>query len=134
MDTISVGDTVEALETHYDFYVQGCVYKVINVEDYGIQLDNDFWGDPENFKKVYPLFAEILSSPWGQQIGGTHYKDMAIQPAAYILANGIGWAEGDAIAYISRWKAKGGVQDLKKAIGTLNLLIASVEAADGHSA
>ncbi len=50
---------------------------------------------------------------------------MAIQPADYIMKNGIGWAEGCAIAYISRWRQKGGVQDLEKAIHTLQLLIES---------
>ena len=39
---------------------------------------------------------------------------MAIQPAEYILRNGIGWAEGCAISYLSRWRAKGGVEDLRK--------------------
>ncbi len=64
-------------------------------------------------------------SPQETQIGGSHYKDMAIQPADYIMKNGIGWAEGCAIAYISRWRQKGGVQDLEKAIHTLQLLIES---------
>ena len=57
------------------------------------------------------------------QVGGDHYKDMAIQPAEYIMRNNLGWAEGCAIAYISRWRQKGGVQDLQKAIHTLQLLI-----------
>lgn len=57
------------------------------------------------------------------QVGGTHYSDMAIQPAAYNLANNMGWAEGDAISYISRWRKKGGLQDLRKARQTLLLLI-----------
>lgn len=57
------------------------------------------------------------------QIGGSHYREMAIQPADYILANRIGWAEGCAIAYISRWRQKGGIEDLEKAVHTLQLLI-----------
>lgn len=62
------------------------------------------------------------------QVGGEHYKTLAIQPAEYILANGVGWAEGCAISYLTRWKNKGGVQDLHKAIHTIQLLIDSVEA------
>jgi hypothetical protein len=62
------------------------------------------------------------------QVGGTHYSDMAIQPAAYNLANNMGWAEGDAISYISRWRKKGGLQDLRKARQTLLLLIEHEEA------
>jgi hypothetical protein len=58
------------------------------------------------------------------QVGGNHYKTMAIQPMEYILRNGIGYAEGNAIAYISRWKLKHeGLEDLKKAIHTLEMLI-----------
>lgn len=59
----------------------------------------------------------------GRQEGGDHYTSMAIQPARYCHANGIGKLEGDAIGYISRWRRKGGLQDLRKAIHTLELLI-----------
>lgn len=57
------------------------------------------------------------------QVGGDHYKKMRIQPSTFILANGLGWAEGNAIAYISRWREKGGIQDLQKAQHTIQLLI-----------
>jgi hypothetical protein len=57
------------------------------------------------------------------QVGGVHYKDMAIQPFEYIHRNNIGFAEGSAIKYLSRWKAKGGVEDLKKARHFIDLLI-----------
>lgn len=58
-----------------------------------------------------------------RQVGGGHYTDMAIQPARYCHLNGIGKLEGDAIAYVSRWRKKGGLQDLHKAIHTLELPI-----------
>lgn len=58
-----------------------------------------------------------------RQEGGGHYKAMAIQPFEYIHANGIGFAEGCVIKYVSRWRAKGGVEDLKKARHFLDLLI-----------
>lgn len=57
------------------------------------------------------------------QIGGDHYKKMSIQPFEYITANGIGYAEGCVIKYVSRWRAKNGVEDLKKARHFLDLLI-----------
>jgi hypothetical protein len=65
-----------------------------------------------------------VPSPMSTQVGGSHYKDMPIQPAEYIIRNNIGWAEGCAIAYLSRWRQKGGVQDLEKAKHTIELLIA----------
>ena len=57
------------------------------------------------------------------QVGGNHYKSMTIQPVEYILGNGIGFAEGNVIKYVSRWRAKGGIEDLRKARHFLDLLI-----------
>jgi hypothetical protein len=61
--------------------------------------------------------------PLKTQVGGSHYASMAIQPFEYIHANGLGFAEGCVIKYVSRWKAKGGVEDLQKAKHFLDLLI-----------
>jgi hypothetical protein len=51
-----------------------------------------------------------------KQIGGTHYGKNTIQPWDFIIANNIGYLEGSAIKYLCRWKNKGGVDDLRKAI------------------
>lgn len=58
-----------------------------------------------------------------KQVGGSHYRDMKIQPVEYIHANGIGFVEGSVIKYVSRWRSKNGVEDLKKARHFLDLLI-----------
>lgn len=58
-----------------------------------------------------------------QQIGGSHYRDMKIQPVAFIHANGLGFCEGAVVKYVSRWRQKGGIEDLKKARHFLDLLI-----------
>jgi hypothetical protein len=57
------------------------------------------------------------------QVAGTHYKEQPIQPWDYIAANKIGYFEGNVIKYVSRWKEKGGVNDLKKARHYLDKLI-----------
>ncbi len=57
------------------------------------------------------------------QVGGDHYKQMAIQPVEYVLRNGIGYAEGCVIKYVSRWRSKNGLEDLRKARHFLDLLI-----------
>tara|TARA_R110000796_G_scaffold176805_1_gene293688 strand:+ start:1696 stop:1953 length:258 start_codon:yes stop_codon:yes gene_type:complete len=62
------------------------------------------------------------------QVGGNHYKDMAIQPITFVLANNLGFCEGNVIKYVSRWGAKNGIEDLKKARHYLDLLIEKVEA------
>tara|TARA_R110000796_G_scaffold108637_1_gene219718 strand:- start:2115 stop:2381 length:267 start_codon:yes stop_codon:yes gene_type:complete len=49
-----------------------------------------------------------------RQVAGDHYKKLKIQPIEYILANDMGFCEGAIIKYISRWKNKGGVEDLRK--------------------
>lgn len=58
-----------------------------------------------------------------RQEGGDHYKNKSIQPVEYCMANSIGFMEGSVIKYVSRWKDKGGVQDLKKAKHFIELLI-----------
>jgi Protein of unknwon function (DUF3310) len=63
-----------------------------------------------------------------EQIGGTHYRDKAIQPIQFILANGLGFCEGNVVKYITRWKDKGGLADLKKARHYLDFLIEQEEA------
>jgi len=57
------------------------------------------------------------------QVGGAHYKDKAIQPWDYILANELKYLEGNVIKYVSRWRDKGGVDDLHKAQHYLAKLI-----------
>lgn len=63
------------------------------------------------------------------QEGGSHYKDMKIQPVEFILANNLGFIEGNVVKYVSRWKNKNGVQDLKKARHFLDILIEQQEVA-----
>ena len=57
------------------------------------------------------------------QVGGDHYKAMAIQPVEFIHANSSPYFEGNVIKYVCRWRAKNGVDDLKKAKHYLELLI-----------
>ena len=56
------------------------------------------------------------------QVGGGHYKDMAIQPVEYITLNNLGFIEGCIVKYISRHEEKGGAQDLDKIIHFAQLL------------
>ena len=58
-----------------------------------------------------------------KQFGGSYYKNKAIQPWDYILANNIPFMEGSIIEYLTRWREKGGLQDLQKAKHFLDKLI-----------
>lgn len=62
------------------------------------------------------------------QIGGGHYKDMAIQPMEYSMKNGLDACQHTAIKYISRFRDKGGIEDLKKAKHVIDMLIEFEEA------
>lgn len=64
-----------------------------------------------------------LKSALAIQVGGSHYKSKGIQPIEYIRANNIGFFEGNAIKYLTRWKDKGGVADLHKARHYIDMLI-----------
>ena len=57
------------------------------------------------------------------QVGGEHYKRKLIQPWDYIAANDLGYFEGNIVKYVSRWREKAGVEDLKKARHYLDKLI-----------
>ncbi|MFZ6767813.1 DUF3310 domain-containing protein [Undibacterium sp. Di26W] len=61
-------------------------------------------------------------SSFDVQVGGDHYKSMPVQPMELALANNLNAAQANVIKYIMRYKAKGGVQDLDKAIHCIQLL------------
>jgi len=57
------------------------------------------------------------------QYGGTHYKDVKYQPWDVILDWKLGFLDGTALKYISRWRKKNGIEDLQKAIHFLEKLV-----------
>jgi len=73
------------------------------------------------------MMAKKKNGAFKHQEGGSHYKDMKIQPTEYILANNLGFCEGNVIKYVSRYQKKHGVADLKKAVHYLEILIADNE-------
>jgi len=52
-----------------------------------------------------------------------HYNQGGIEPIDYIVANKLSYCEGNVVKYISRWKLKGGVQDLHKAKQYIDFII-----------
>lgn len=68
-----------------------------------------------------------VPSALDKQTGGDHYKKLKIQPAEYAEANGLSSLEGKVVKYVTRHEDKGGVQDLRKAIHCLELLIEFIE-------
>lgn len=59
----------------------------------------------------------------GKQIGGSHYKKLKIDPYEYCFVNNIGPLEFNVIKYVTRWRDKNGIEDIRKAIHTLERLL-----------
>lgn len=55
--------------------------------------------------------------------GPGHYKDKPMQPWDFIVSNDLGYLEGNIVKYITRWKQKGGVENLRKAKHYIEKLI-----------
>lgn len=66
-----------------------------------------------------------MNDPEHNQVGGSHYKDLPIQPARYIAKNGIGFLAGCVIKRMTRYNRPtgDGLQDLEKAKHEIDLLI-----------
>ena len=58
-----------------------------------------------------------------EQVGGNHYKEFRIQPIDFIEGNDLGFAVGNVIKYVCRYKHKNGKEDLLKAKHYIDLLI-----------
>jgi len=59
-----------------------------------------------------------------RQVGGDHYKKHGdLQPWDVIVAWNLGYLDGTALKYIARWRDKGGINDIKKAIHFLEKFI-----------
>lgn len=67
-----------------------------------------------------------------KQIGGDHYKKYGdLQPWDVITAWNLGYLDGTALKYIARWRDKGGIADIKKAIHFLEKFIEVEENKNG---
>lgn len=63
-----------------------------------------------------------------KQVAGDHYKKYGdFQPWDAVIAWNLGYLEGTALKYIARWKDKGGINDIKKAIHFLEKLVETTE-------
>ncbi len=56
-----------------------------------------------------------------------HYANCTIEPIEYIVKNNLGFCEGNVIKYVTRYKAKNGLEDLLKAKYYLERLIHDIE-------
>ena len=100
-------------------------------------MSHDLEFDSEALEKILNREATRIAtgpaemvSPKLQQVGGSHYTDMAIQPIEFSMANDLNACQHTAIKYIVRKKGNR-LQDIDKAIHTLHIyreMIANGEA------
>ena len=50
-----------------------------------------------------------------KQVGGSHYTKCKIEPWDFTVANELDYFQGSIIKYVTRWRDKGGIEELKKA-------------------
>lgn len=78
----------------------------------------------EELMTDWPYTVPKGKEPYGYQVSGNHYQRFAIQPHEYIVKNNIPWSAANAIKYLTRYRFKGGKQDLLKAIHYIELALA----------
>jgi hypothetical protein len=82
-------------------------------------------GDFHNATKDQKTFFNALkkNSAFNTQVGGGHYKELAIQPLEYCQKNRLNMAESGVVKYVTRHKFKNGKEDILKAIHLLEMLL-----------
>lgn len=81
-----------------------------------------------NWREEVSVTTNKIHSALDTQVGGAHYRDMAVQPwqalEAWLTPEEYrGYHKGVAIAYLAREQSKGGMQDIEKAVHHLQRLI-----------
>lgn len=74
----------------------------------------------------WPITPDAVQSKpgaWSQQVGGGHYKSKGIQPMHYSMANNLDSLTHSVVKYVTRFREKNGVADLRKAIHCIEMLI-----------
>jgi hypothetical protein len=83
---------------------------------------------PREFGESNPTFDyDDYVKPSEKQVGGSHYKDYAIQPWDIIDCYGLDFYEGNVLKYLLRTKGAR-VEDLQKAKHYLDKIIEGYEA------
>ena len=99
--------------------------KEEELDDEGFVVED--WLKSKEWTLDADIGDDLNKNPFGKQVGGGHYKSMSIQPVEFILANNLGFCEGNIVKYACRYRQKGGIEDLKKVIHYAELLISHIE-------
>ena len=103
---------------HIDEKERDCCYMLNDNNWYNNEeLDNDY----DQIKDTFNLSNDRLHSK--SQVGGNHYTKLKIQPYQYAFENELNCYQFNIIKYVTRYKDKNGIEDLKKALHTIEKLI-----------
>jgi hypothetical protein len=91
------------------------------------KLSKEDWDDMSD--QEWDKQIDSLAS--NQQVGGDHYKDLAISPVDYIYANSLSWSIGNVIKLVTRKKFDP-VEDLLKAKHYIDLELEKVYSCDSN--
>ena len=95
----------------------------IDDESYNPDYDGSEKEELESLNDQYAEIETVRQSAWAKQEGGSHYKNLKIQPMQYALENKLDYAQANVIKYVTRHADKNGKEDLLKAIHNLELMI-----------
>ena len=60
--------------------------------------------------------GQALNDPHVRQVGGDHYKNLAIQPIEFATLNNLSPCQYSIVKYLTRHQLKGGLKDVQKAL------------------
>lgn len=72
---------------------------------------------------IHPVTGSVGTSASEKQVGGSHYKQFAIQPVEFINTNNLSYMQGNVIKYVMRYPFKNGIADLEKAKHYIEMMI-----------
>ena len=76
------------------------------------------------FNEPQSIFDKAMrATPNARQVGGVHYKKLDYEHWDFVTDIGLAYLPATAMKYVTRWRDKGGIDDLKKARHYLDLLI-----------
>jgi len=76
-----------------------------------------------NSPRIVETHYDAKQTALDVQVGGDHYKNMAIQPVEFCEKNKLSHLESNIVKRISRWRTKDGLKDLLKIKHEVDLLI-----------
>lgn len=86
-------------------------------------LENGIWMCDNCNRIAMQPFDRLSPCP-----DNSHYAKLKMQPWDYIIANGLNFFEGNVVKYVTRWRHKNGLDDLRKARVYIDELIRQEEA------